>query len=164
MRNAAPPGVGDPQRQEWVRQLCSFHKCGAEGSHCKVAGIEVKSPVFLLGKSHGQRSLVCHSPWGCKQSDTTECCSALSSALMAQWFGGKNTVYEFPFLPSFIPPSFPLFPSSFLPPSFLPPFSLNWSTVDLNITLVSGVRQGDSVTHTHAFQIIFHYRLFQNIE
>ena len=26
----------------------------------------------LLGKSHGQRSLAGHSPWGCKESDTTE--------------------------------------------------------------------------------------------
>ena len=25
-----------------------------------------------LGKSHGQRSLVGYSPWGCKESDTTE--------------------------------------------------------------------------------------------
>ena len=24
------------------------------------------------GKSHGQRSLVGYSPWGCKESDTTE--------------------------------------------------------------------------------------------
>ena len=28
--------------------------------------------VFLPGESHGQRSLVGYSPWGCKQSDTTE--------------------------------------------------------------------------------------------
>ena len=28
------------------------------------------SPVFLTGKSHGQRSLVGYSPWGCKESDT----------------------------------------------------------------------------------------------
>ena len=28
--------------------------------------------VPLLGKSHGQRSLVGYSPWGCKDSDTTE--------------------------------------------------------------------------------------------
>ena len=26
----------------------------------------------LPGKFHGQRSLVCYSPWGCKESDTTE--------------------------------------------------------------------------------------------
>ena len=28
--------------------------------------------VFLPGKSHGQRSLVGYSPWGRKESDTTE--------------------------------------------------------------------------------------------
>ena len=28
--------------------------------------------VFLPGESHGQRSLVCYSPWGPKESDTTE--------------------------------------------------------------------------------------------
>ena len=26
----------------------------------------------LPGESHGQRSLVGHSPWGCKESDVTE--------------------------------------------------------------------------------------------
>ena len=30
------------------------------------------TPVFLPGKSHGQRSLVSCSPWGGKESDTTE--------------------------------------------------------------------------------------------
>ena len=30
------------------------------------------SPVFLPGESHGQRSLASYSPWGCKESDTTE--------------------------------------------------------------------------------------------
>ncbi|KAM7233308.1 hypothetical protein CapIbe_015444, partial [Capra ibex] len=30
------------------------------------------SPVFLPGKSHGQRSLVGYSPWGCKELDMTE--------------------------------------------------------------------------------------------
>ena len=29
-------------------------------------------PVVLPGKSHGRRSLVGHSPWGHKESDTTE--------------------------------------------------------------------------------------------
>ena len=27
---------------------------------------------ILPGKSHGQKSLVGYSPWGCKESDTTE--------------------------------------------------------------------------------------------
>ena len=30
------------------------------------------TPVFLAGESHGRRSLVGYSPWGRKQSDTTE--------------------------------------------------------------------------------------------
>ena len=30
------------------------------------------TPVFLLGESHGQRSLVGYSPWGCKESDMME--------------------------------------------------------------------------------------------
>ena len=30
------------------------------------------TPVFLPGKSHGQRSLVGHSPWGCKELAMTE--------------------------------------------------------------------------------------------
>ena len=30
------------------------------------------TPVFLLGKSHGQRSLVGYSSWGYKESDTME--------------------------------------------------------------------------------------------
>ena len=30
------------------------------------------TPVFLPGKSHGQRSLQGYSPWGSKKSDTTE--------------------------------------------------------------------------------------------
>ena len=30
------------------------------------------TPGFLPGKSHGRRSLVGYTPWGCKESDTTE--------------------------------------------------------------------------------------------
>ena len=30
------------------------------------------APVFLPGKFHGRRSLVGYSPWGHKESDTTE--------------------------------------------------------------------------------------------
>ena len=30
------------------------------------------TPVFLPGKSHGQRSLVGYSPWYCKESDMIE--------------------------------------------------------------------------------------------
>jgi len=30
------------------------------------------TPLFLLGESHGQRSLADYNPWGCKESDMTE--------------------------------------------------------------------------------------------
>ena len=32
----------------------------------------VPTPVFLPGKSHGQRSLTDYSPWGSKEPDRTE--------------------------------------------------------------------------------------------
>ena len=30
------------------------------------------TPVFLLGKSHGQQSLAGYTPWGFKESEATE--------------------------------------------------------------------------------------------
>ena len=30
------------------------------------------TPAFLPEKSHGQRSLVGYSPWGCKEADMTD--------------------------------------------------------------------------------------------
>ena len=36
------------------------------------------TPVFLPGESHGQRSLVGYSPWGRRESDTTERLTLLS--------------------------------------------------------------------------------------
>ena len=72
------------------------------------------TPGLLLGKSHGQRSLVDYSPWGRKESDTTErpyvheifCCSSVCSSeimskleqsyysplgeYISRWYGLKN--------------------------------------------------------------------------
>ena len=39
------------------------------------------TPVLLLGKSHGQRSMVGYSPWGLKESDTTERLHSLTHSL-----------------------------------------------------------------------------------
>ena len=36
------------------------------------------APAFLPGESHGQRSLVSYSPWGCKESDMTEATEHIS--------------------------------------------------------------------------------------
>ena len=38
-----------------------------------------RTPAFLPGESHGQRSLVSYSPWGCKESDMTEATEHTSS-------------------------------------------------------------------------------------
>ena len=52
--------------------------CNA-GDQDSVPGLErspgegtVYTPVFWPGKSHGQRSLMGYSPWGCKEVDMTE--------------------------------------------------------------------------------------------
>ena len=42
------------------------------------------TPVFLPGDSHGQRSLADYSPWGRKESDTTEQLSTAQERGMLQ--------------------------------------------------------------------------------
>ena len=64
------------------------------------------TPVLLPGKSHGQRSLVGYSPWGCKESDTTEW-SSLHPVLMfcydnfTLYFIGIGDAFKNSFLHSF---------------------------------------------------------------
>ena len=43
-----------------IRDACSTSGLG------RSPGGGIPTPVFLPGKSHGQRSLVCYSPWGHK--------------------------------------------------------------------------------------------------
>ena len=45
------------------------------------------TPVLLPGKSHGRRSLVGYSPWGCKELDTTE---RLNFHFSLSWPGEGN--------------------------------------------------------------------------
>ena len=56
------------------------------------------TPVFLPGESHGQRSLVGYSPWGCKGSDTTE---RLSTAQHRSLFGSLSDLLGFIYLFTF---------------------------------------------------------------
>ena len=61
--NLFPSGSCNAETQEmWVQSLAQ------EDLEMGMA----TTPVFLLGKSHGQRSLVGYGPWGCKESDTTK--------------------------------------------------------------------------------------------
>ena len=50
------------------------------------------TPVLLPGKSHGQRSLVGYSPWGRKESDTTEQRSFLPSFL--KYTGSSGALFQ----------------------------------------------------------------------
>ena len=76
-------------------------------------------PVFLPGKSHGQRSLVSNSPGGHKESDTSECTRMhkrlTSPPLLSQpdiillifkngknYFPHQDALYPFPKHPIFI--------------------------------------------------------------
>ena len=54
-----PPAV----QETWVQSL---------GQEDPLKKRMATTPVFLPGELHGQRSLVCCSPWGCKESDMTE--------------------------------------------------------------------------------------------
>ena len=61
----------------WVLGIWIHLQCGRPGFNSWVGKIPWRSawqptPVFLPGESHGLRSLVGYSPWGLKESDTTE--------------------------------------------------------------------------------------------
>ena len=64
------PSMGSPAMKEtpamqemWVRSL---------GWKDPLEKEMATSPVFLSGKSHGQKSLEGYSPWGRKESNSTE--------------------------------------------------------------------------------------------
>ena len=56
------------------------------------------APVFLPGKSHGQRSLAGYSQWGCKESDRTEQLSTHASSVghhNPSYVGWGEILYHF---------------------------------------------------------------------
>ena len=61
----------------WLRGCSVCLQCGRPGFAPRVGKIPWRrkwqpTPVFLPGESHGQRSLVGYSPWGCKKSNMTK--------------------------------------------------------------------------------------------
>ena len=44
------------------------------------------TPVLLPGESHGQRSLVGYSPWGWKESDTTEATQQARTHVLSTYY------------------------------------------------------------------------------
>ena len=58
-----------------VKRLPTMRETGVQslgGEDPLEKEMEYSMPVFLPGESHGRRSLVGYSPWGRKESDTTE--------------------------------------------------------------------------------------------
>ena len=54
--------------------ICQCKRCGFNPWVGKILWRRAwqPTPVLLPGEFHGQRSLASYSPWGCKESDTTE--------------------------------------------------------------------------------------------
>ena len=70
-----------PSTDEWTRKLWYIYtmECCSAIKKNTFESVLMRwrrkwhpTPVLLPGKSHGQRSLVGYSPWGRKESDTTE--------------------------------------------------------------------------------------------
>ena len=62
-------------QETWVGSLENLPDVGDTGlvpGSGRSSGEGQPTPVFLPGEFHGQRSLVGHSSWGRKESDTTE--------------------------------------------------------------------------------------------
>ena len=49
------------------------------------------TPVFWPEEFHGQRNLAGYSPWGCKESDTTEQLSLFMETWRIMVFSGKES-------------------------------------------------------------------------
>ena len=86
----------------WLRWQKICLQCGRPGFNPWVGMISQRrnrqpTPVFLLGESHGQQSLAGYSPWGHKESDTTEPlsthCIHLISLVIPQ-FCWSQSVFE----------------------------------------------------------------------
>ena len=71
------------QMIQWWRIHLPMQEIGYAGS-IPGSGRMATHSVYLPRKFHGQRSLVCYSPWGCKESDTTEQMSIVQLSSVAQ--------------------------------------------------------------------------------
>jgi len=77
-RVVVTPHQGLQLRQHSAKEsTCQCRRCRRPGFDPWLGKIPWRrkwqpTPVFLPGKSHGQRSLVGYSPWGHKELDTTE--------------------------------------------------------------------------------------------
>ena len=86
MHRELPSGLGLPWWLGSKESACSAGNMGSVPGSGRSPGGGNGNPltVFLLGKSHGQRSLVGYSPWGCKPSDMTFAAMAQVQSLVEE--------------------------------------------------------------------------------
>ena len=79
--------LGLPRWQSGKEFICQFRRCRFDPWVRKISWNRKwqPTPAFLPGKSHGQRSLAGYSPWGRKESDTTERLSTAHTASLLTW-------------------------------------------------------------------------------
>ena len=79
---------------------CKCKRCGFNPWVGKISWRRAwkPTPVFLLGESHGQRSLAGCSPWGCRELDTTEATEVLlereEKRVCYDWCPYKNGTFR----------------------------------------------------------------------
>ena len=123
------------------------------------------TPVFLLRKIHGQRSLAGYSPWGCNKLGMPECLSkhALSvtvyyiKCMKQAWFAAR--IPEFNSLVSLCPSCWPWADPSKVP--VVVPNSCGWchmGSTDLHPAMVQIIK----TEQTTQFSLIFTVSLLQN--
>ena len=83
-----------PRGSSGKETACQRRRCKRCGSNPWVGKTPWRrawqpAPVFLPGESQGQRSLAGYSPWGHRESDTTE--ATLHAHTMVKWW--QNSVY-----------------------------------------------------------------------
>ena len=85
---------GFPRGTSGKETTCQCRRCKTRGSDPWVGKTPwgrawQPTPVFLPGESQGQRSLAGYSPWGHRESDTTE--ATLHAHTTVKWW--QNSVY-----------------------------------------------------------------------
>ena len=82
--------IGLPWWLSGEESICQFWRPGFDPGVRKISWRRKwqPTPVFLPGKSHGQRSLVGYSLWGCKESDAIYWLN--NNVIREGKFGGRN--------------------------------------------------------------------------
>ena len=102
--------IGSKSDKESTFQCRRYSNCGLEPWVWKIPWSRKwqPTPVFLPGESHGQRGLEGYSPWGHKESDTTEAtfhahmCIVIDKQSKILKYNEKNKTIQADYIKNFI--------------------------------------------------------------